>query len=668
MAERDTRAPAYIVSLAGFLLLALAWTWPVAAHASTHVPHDLRDPVLVTWILWWNAHVLPLTAAWWSPPILIPMHGALALSEHLIGLSPFAVPIQLSGGSPLLAYNVCLILSYALSGWFAYLLVFRLTGSTAAAICGGVAFATAPYRAGQLEHLQVLTSQWMPAMLLGMHGYLSSGRRRYLALFAASWLLQALSNGYYLMFLPVLIALWLAWFVDWRRAPQRGLVLVATWLVASLPLVPILLEYRSVHQSLGLSRLPADVLRYSATITSFFHASPQLVFWPARSVRTQEDYLFPGVTAIAVTILGLMTLVTRARAGGAVATVRSSDRCRAESILVFYAMATIAMWAFTFGPGQETAGLTVWLRPYRWLTRVAGYDGLRVPARFAMLSSLCLAISAGLAIARLRSIAHRAVPVMTAIVLAGLTLDGLMQPVSLLTPPADTTLPASVDGVVLELPVESVRVNTAAMYRSIHHGRPILNGYSGYRPPHFEILTLALRRGDPSPLEYFARGRPLIIIVNRRLDAGGRYTSMMEAIPSIERIGATSVESIYRLPAQPLEAPPVSGVPLAWRPRDAGGERLEIDLETTRVVHSTVFNLRSRYRELSEQLLIERSNDGKDWETAWHGWTGAPAVAAAIEDPLVAPVRLPLSDVRARYLRLYPAPAWLASELAIVGQ
>ena len=56
------------------------------------------------------------------------MRGALALSEHLAGLSLFATPIQLAGGSPLLAYNVCLILSYALSGWFAYLLVLPAHG------------------------------------------------------------------------------------------------------------------------------------------------------------------------------------------------------------------------------------------------------------------------------------------------------------------------------------------------------------------------------------------------------------------------------------------------------------------------------------------------------------------------------------------------------------
>jgi hypothetical protein len=657
----------HLVSLAGFLLLSVVWTWPVAAHLSTRVPHDLGDPVLNTWILWWNARAIPFTSAWWSPPILIPLRGALALSEHLAGLSLFATPIQLSGGSPLLAYNSCLLLSYALSGWCAYLLVFRLTGSTVAAVCGGVAFATAPYRAGQLAHLQVLTSQWMPVVLLGMHGYLSSGRRRWLALFAGSWLLQALSNGYYLLFFPVLIGLWLAWFVDWRQAPRRGIVLTATWFATSLPLVPVLLEYQSVHSTLGLSRMPGEVARFSASAASFLHAPPLLAFWPTQRVETQEDYLFPGVTAIAITALGLLTVAMRVRRADDAAPGRSADPRRQYPTFLFYAIATVVMWACAFGPGQETAGLTAWLHPYRWLTLVPGFEGLRVPARFAMLGSLCLAVAAGLAISRIESLAWRAFPAVAALVLTGLSLDGLMQPVPVGTPPPRAMLPAPLDAPVLELPADDARVNVAAMYRAIEHGRPIVNGDSGYTPPHYAILSLALRRGDPSPIGYLARGRPLIVIVNDQFDAGGEFRTMVERVPSIERIAASSAGTIFRLPAQPREAPPVTGSLLTWRLRDAGGERLEIDLDSTRVVRAVTFNLRWHYRELGERLLVERSDDGQVWEQAWLGWTGALAVAAAVEDPLVAPVRIPLPDIRVRYLRIYPAPRWLGRELTVIG-
>jgi hypothetical protein len=205
----------------------------------SRIPHDPGDPILTTWILWWNAHAVPLTERWWNPPIFVPMRGAIALSEHLLGQSVIATPLQLAGLEPLTAHNLVLLLSYAMSAFFAYVLAFRLTGSTLAAACAGLAFGFAPYRASHVSHIQVLTSQWMPAMLLGMHAYVDTGRGRWLALFGLSWVLQALSNGYYMLFLPALIVPWIVWFTPWRTAPRKGLALVAVWVGSSLLLPPV---------------------------------------------------------------------------------------------------------------------------------------------------------------------------------------------------------------------------------------------------------------------------------------------------------------------------------------------------------------------------------------------------------------------------------------------
>ena len=630
----------------------MAWTWPLAAHLSSRVPHDLGDPLLNTWILWWNAHAVPFTARWWSPPILIPVRGALALSEHLAGLGVFSTPVQLLGGSPLLAYNLCLLLSYALSGWFAYLLVLRLTASTPAAIVAGVAFATTPYRAGQLAHLQVLTSQWMPAIFLALHGYAESGRRRWLALFALAWLLQATSNGYFLLFLPVLIALWLLWFVDWRRAPRVGLAIVAAWIVAALPLVPALLEYRRVHADLGLGRQAGEIARFSATAASFTHAAPMLRFWPASDVPTQEDYLFPGVTALAVILLALGWSVFRRRRGDTRA-------------LTFYVLAAIVMWACACGPGAD-AGVPNWWRPYRLLTLLPGYDGLRVPARFAMLASFCLSIAAGLSIARLDQVAGRAFPAIVAAALAGLALDGAMDPMPLGAPPPRTLLPPG-GAAVLELPADDARVNVAAMYRATEHRRPIVNGYSGYSPPHYTILSLALRRGDRSPLLTLAAGRALTIVVNHQYDGGGDFERLVEGVPGVERFSVTSAGTVFTLPAQPRLVTPPAGPPIAFQPHDAGGQQLVLDLLTPQVVRAVTFNLRWHYPELGERLRIDRSDDGRVWKQAWLGWTGGLALTGAIADPLIVPIRIPLDDIRARYVRIYPAPYWMGRELRVSG-
>jgi hypothetical protein len=70
---------------------------------------------------------------------------------------------------------------------------------------------------------------------------------------------------------------------------------------------------------------------------------------------------------------------------------------------------------------------------------------------------------------------------------------------------------------------------------------------------------------------------------------------------------------------------------------------------------------------MAPRMTVETSSDGTTWTTAWDGWTGEPALTAALEDPRVVLVKLPLPDVLARYLRVTPIPAWAARELEAHG-
>jgi hypothetical protein len=655
------------VAFPGCVALALFWTRPLAANLSDRIAPDPVDPILNAWILWWNAQAVPLTSAWWQAPIFFPIAHSLALSEHLSGIAVLSTPIQLAGGSAILAYNVAFVLSYALSAWFAYLLAHRLTGSATAAWCAALAFGFSPYRAGQLSHIQVLTSQWMPAMLLALHGYVSTGHRLWLVAFGAAWLIQALSNGYYLLFIPVLLALWLIWFVDWRTTPARGIAILVAWAVSSLPLLPILLTYRDVHTSLGLSRTAGEIARYSATAASFLHAPPLLAFWPSGAARTPEDFLFPGLTMFVLFVLGFAAVIHRrgVEANDDHSGLRALIAGR--SPLVFYLAATMVMWAFAFGPGAESDGILRWLRPYRWLESLPGYASLRVPSRFAMLASLCLAISSSLVVLRLQRAAGRWRSMLIALVFAGLVVDTMTVALPISAPPPRAVLPPTADAPVIELPPDDSSVNVAAMYRAMFHHHPLVNGYSGHVPPHYAILSLALRRGDTSPLLHFARGRPLLIIVNDRSDPNADFYRMVEQLPGVERIDRSGAGTLFRLPAQPRALS--VGSDRFWSPalQHLDRARLTLDLGEARTIGGLRFAVRSRYEDINARLLIEISDDGREWRQAWLGWTGEALVAAALADPLVVPVELPLPDVRTRYLRIYPAPAWLAHELKVLA-
>jgi hypothetical protein len=643
-----------LTHLAFFLALAIAWTWPLATRLTWRMPHDPGDPILNTWILWWNTQALPFSSAWWSPPVFYPLPGAFALSEHLAGIALFTAPLHFAGLGPIAAYNVAFILSTWLSGYFAFLLGRRLTGSVAAGLIAGIAFAIAPYRASQLSHLQVLTAQWMPLALFAMHAFLDDGRRRWLALLAAAWLLQALSNGYYLLFFPVLVGLWLLWFVDWRHGWRCGAALAATFAGASLLLLPALVQYKRIHDGLGLERSVDEMRQFSATLTSFVQPGYLLTFWPTRDAATQEGFLFPGVTVVALGLLGLAALIFRRQ-------VR--DAAAARSPAMFYGLAALLLWWLCFGPPPEHPSAVERLRPYTLLAWLPGFNGLRVPARFAMLATLCIALTAAIGAARLAPAARWRRLVAGGLVAGGLFVDGWIDGMPLAAPPQPVLIDAPADAVVLELPAGEPAVNVAAMDRAIAHGRPLINGYSGHTPRHYDLLATSLLRGDPSILAHYARGAALVVVVHRDRDMDGAFRRLVEGAGGVLR-EESAVGPIFVVPPQPRERTPGLGPALAAVPVDAPAGYAAVDLGADRVVRAITINLRWRYAEIGPRLTIERSSDAVTWTTAWDGWAGDAALTGALADQLAVPMTIYLPDVRARYLRVSPAPPWVARELS----
>ena len=218
------RSVPWALSVALYTVLTVALTWPLVLSPGHSVPNDLGDPLLNTYLVAWNARTMPLTERWWSLPFFYPQPGVTAFSEHLLGLSIVTTPIIKLTGNPLLAYNVAFLLSFVLCAVSAHLLAFVLTRRHDVSILAGLAFAFSPYRMDQFAHVQVLSAYWIPLTLAGLHLYFQDRRPRWLALFAVSWLMQALTCGYYLFYLSVLIVpqlLMVFGLVVWWRRKSR---------------------------------------------------------------------------------------------------------------------------------------------------------------------------------------------------------------------------------------------------------------------------------------------------------------------------------------------------------------------------------------------------------------------------------------------------------------
>jgi hypothetical protein len=153
-----------------YLAVAIVLTYLLVVQALVALPAGLGDPALNTFVLVWDAdRMAHAFRGFWDAPLLFPHRHTLAYSEHLLGVALFTAPLQWLVRNPVLVYDIAFLASYVLAGSSMYLLARSLWNRRDAALLAGLMFMLCPYRLGQVTHLQVLMSGWMPIALWALH-------------------------------------------------------------------------------------------------------------------------------------------------------------------------------------------------------------------------------------------------------------------------------------------------------------------------------------------------------------------------------------------------------------------------------------------------------------------------------------------------------------------
>ena len=105
--------------------------------------------------------------------------------------------------------------------------------------------------------------------------------------------------------------------------------------------------------------------------------------------------------------------------------------------------------------------------------------------------------------------------------------------------------------VVLELPLGDVFDDIAAVYRSVFHGRQVVNGYSGYDPPAYQILSLALERRDDAVVPVLASYAPVLVRIDRTAGDSASWEEFIRRTGAADA-GASPRERLFLLPQQPI--------------------------------------------------------------------------------------------------------------------
>ena len=164
---------------------------------------------------------MPLTARWWDGFAFFPASGTIALSDHRLGESLLATPLQWAGTSAVTVHNLTLLATFLLCALAAYWLGSSVPGVTTPhssrarlrlqPVPDGAS--RAPRAARRVRHAR------RPR---GVSPYERTRRVVWLAAFSAALTVQTLCATYYALFFAIVLAMWMVWFLRGTIGARRS--------------------------------------------------------------------------------------------------------------------------------------------------------------------------------------------------------------------------------------------------------------------------------------------------------------------------------------------------------------------------------------------------------------------------------------------------------------
>ena len=157
-------------------MLAVIQTWPLAINPGQLSRNDNADTMLNEWAISWIAHQIvrdPINL--FDANIFHPHRYTLAYSEPLILAGLIGAPLRWLGASPVLTYNLLLLIGFVVTGLAMYVVVATWTHDHLAALLAGSLLAFNSHTMTRLPHLQAIFVFGLPLSLWAFDQLLTSG-------------------------------------------------------------------------------------------------------------------------------------------------------------------------------------------------------------------------------------------------------------------------------------------------------------------------------------------------------------------------------------------------------------------------------------------------------------------------------------------------------------
>jgi hypothetical protein len=203
--------------------------------------------------------------------IFFPHKDSMFYSESQLSAGLLTLPLHFINPNPIFAYNVWMITSFFLMGFFMYLLAKYLSkGNEVIAIIAGLIFEFAPFRMPAISHMQNISIFYLPLIFLLILKFLERKQRRYLWGLFFALALQFYASWYQMVF--VLMALTVLIAGMWLFKLEKGKVILAiagVTALAALSTLPLAKGYMHFSKANGANFSIGNQAEYSSSLMDY---------------------------------------------------------------------------------------------------------------------------------------------------------------------------------------------------------------------------------------------------------------------------------------------------------------------------------------------------------------------------------------------------------------
>ena len=503
-------------TLLGFLLITLGMTSPLALYPGQMMlaSGTGTDAFIGVWDLWWarvaaTQGLNVLETSW----LLYPHGTNLALHTSALTYCVASLPIQTilapgllrdpvgNPGMLFVVYNLILIASFTLTGYFTYRLAFSETGHRVASILAGVLFAFTNFRFANTVRLHCIATEllvlatwawvlllrrpsprqlvlWFGAMILLVYGSLEYTAYTLplfviLAVPTLAHVLQRDSSGTRLRPWAGLRAQFLAC--------RKDIIVVAGGIVMTAVMVlPLLVQLARLSREGPMGFEPRMAQFFSADLFDFFLPNPRHPLWGGVFAAITGSF-HRGNDGFGLT-LGWIAIALFAATAPTVLRAHQNRR---------WFWGFVIFWVLALGPTLHIGGslLTGFPMPQAVLKKIVPFLAVsRTPIRYVVPAGLCLALVVATGWAMRERSRPLAKPI-PALILALILFESLAAPLPLVVVPVPgvyrEVTAAAGSSVLVNIPAIPARYEL--LYQTVHRQRLADNVES--------VIPLRSRRG-----------------------------------------------------------------------------------------------------------------------------------------------------------------------------